>query len=114
MDLASKQLWFAAQPEPFRVLVLLEVIHELTLVLRDISTLGDRDLMWRSAWIISECTHRLVGYATAAMTGQPHYPDDVIIEILFDHMGHDKLAPYTHHVWDRAVASATKFGAHQR
>jgi len=106
MELASKQSWFAAQPEPFRLLVLLEVMHQLTMVLRDVSTSGDKDFMWRCAWLVSECNHRLVGYASAVMTRQPHYPDDVIIGILFDYIDHATLVPYTRAVWDRAVESA--------
>jgi len=112
MDLASKQSWFAAQPEPFKILVLLEVMHELTLVLRDVSASADKDLMWKSAWLVSECNHRLLGYASAVMTRQPHYPDRVIVEILFDHIGNAALEPYACRVWDRAVESATRFGAH--
>jgi hypothetical protein len=112
MDLASKKSWFAAQPEPFKILVLLGVMHELTMVLRGISTTDDKDLMWKSAWIISECNHRLVSYAFEVMTQLPHYPDEVIIEILFDHIGHPALEPYADGVWDRAVEAATKFGAH--
>jgi hypothetical protein len=111
MDLASKKSWFAAQPEPFKILVLLGVMHELTMVLRDISTTDDKDLMWKSAWIISECNHRLASYAFEVMTQLPHYPDDVIIEILFDHIGHPTLEPYADRVWDKAVEDATKFGA---
>jgi hypothetical protein len=34
VDLASKQSWFAAQPDAFTVLLLLKVMHELTIVLR--------------------------------------------------------------------------------
>jgi len=112
MDLKSKKSWFAAQPEPFKILLLLEVMHELTIVLRGISTMDDKDLLWRSAWTISECNHRLVGYATAVMTEQPRYPDDVIIGILFDYLEHATLEPYTRAVWDKALETATKFGAH--
>jgi hypothetical protein len=112
MDLASKQSWFAAQPDAFKVLLLLKVMHELTIVLRVISTSGDDDLMRRSAWIISECNHRLVGYACGVMTQGPRYPDDVIIGILFDYLEHAILEPYTRAVWDKAVEAATKFGTH--
>lgn len=67
------------------------------------------------AWPMnSECNHRLSGYAFGVMTQRSHYPDDAIIEILFDHLGHASLAPYAQSVWDRAVEAATKFGAHLR
>jgi hypothetical protein len=79
MDLASRQSWFATQPERFKLLLLIEVMHELTIVLRDISTTGDKNLMWRSAWLISECNHRLLGNASAVLTRQPCYPDDVVV-----------------------------------
>jgi hypothetical protein len=94
------------------MLVLLEVMQELTIVLRVISTADDKDLMWRSSWIVSECNHRLIGYLTSVMTRQPHYPDDVIVRILFDYLGHETLEPYTRAVWDKAVDAAARFGAH--
>lgn len=110
MDLASRQSWFATQPERLKLLLLIEVMHELTIVLKDVSTTGDKDLMWRSAWLISECNHRLLGYASAVMTRQPHYPDDVLVGILFDYLNHQILEPYTRNVWDRAVEATTRFG----
>jgi hypothetical protein len=112
MDRSSIKSWFAEQPEQFKILVLLKVMHGLTLVLRDISTTGDEDLMRKSAWIISECNHRLTAYAAAIMTAQPRYPDDVIIGILFDHLEHPTLEPYARLVWTRAVDAATRFGPH--
>ena len=111
MELASRKSWFAAQPDAFKVLLLLKVMHELTIVLRVISTSGDDELMRRSGWIISECNHRLVGYASGLMTQGPRYPDEVIVGILFDYLEHAILEPYTGAVWDSAVEAATKFGA---
>jgi hypothetical protein len=116
MDRPETEAWFAAQPTPFRLLVLLEVMHWLTIALRDVATRDGLDARarWDAAYLVSECNHRLVGYNTAVMTGQPHYPDDVIIDILFDYLDHPNLAPYTHGVWDSAVENATRFGAHLR
>ena len=111
LDIELTKSWFAARPEAFKVLLLLRVMHELTIVLRVISTSGDDDVMRRSAWIISECNHRLVGYAFGVMTQRPRYPDEVIVGILFDYLGHATLEPYTHGVWDKAVEDATNFGA---
>jgi hypothetical protein len=79
-------------------------MHELTIVLRIISSSGDDDLMRRSGWIISECNHRLVGYACGVMTQGPRYPDDVIIGILFDYLEHAILEPYTRHGRSRRPA----------
>jgi hypothetical protein len=78
MDRPETEAWFAAQPTPFRLLVLLEVMHWLTIALRDVATRDDLDARarWEAAYLVSECNHRLVGYITAVMTGQPHYPDE--------------------------------------
>jgi hypothetical protein len=50
MDLPSKQAWFAAQPEPFKIAVLIEVLYQLTIVMRGVSTEADTDLKWEAAW----------------------------------------------------------------
>ena len=106
--------WFATQPAPLKILILLEVASELTVVLRAISTGQDKDELLKSYWVISECQNRLLDYVTAVMTNQEHYPDDVIIEILFDHLDHPALRAYTQHVWDKAVQQADRFGSHLR
>ncbi|MGE0851154.1 MAG: hypothetical protein AB7O44_16245 [Hyphomicrobiaceae bacterium] len=105
----TRKSWFAAQPEQLRIAMLVAVMHELTLVLRDVYTMNDKALLAETGWIISECNHRLVGYLFGVVTHGPRYPDDVIIEILFDYLGHPTLARYASDVWDRAMEKATKF-----
>jgi hypothetical protein len=114
MDRSVIKDWFAAQAAPFKILILLEVASELTVVLRVISTEQSKDELLKSYWVISECQNRLLDYVTAVMAEQEHYPDDVIIRILFDHLEHPTLRPYTQHVWDKAVQQAEKFGSHLR
>ena len=113
MDLASKQSWFTAQPEPFKILVLLEMLYQLTIVMRGISTEADTDLKWEAAWQASECHHRVLEYVRGLLfRSESNYPDDVIVEIVDHKLSHPALEPYTRSVWDRAVEAATKFGAH--
>lgn len=116
MDLASKQAWFAAQPEPFKILVLIEVLYQLTIVMRGVSTEPDTALKWEAAWEASECHHRVLEYVRALMFRSQHnYPDDVIIEIVHHKLGRPALLqPYARSVWDHAVEAATRFGAHLR
>src|SRR5262245_13181049 len=116
MDRPETEAWFAAQPPQFRILILLEVMHWLTIALRDVATTDGLDpkAKWEAAWRASECNHRLTGYVTAVMTGHPRYPDDVIVGILFDYLDHPALQPYARYVWDKAVEDATKFGADLR
>lgn len=113
MDLASKQRWFAAQPQPFKVLLLVEVLYQLTIVMRGISTERDTDLKWQAAWEASECHHRVLEYVRSLMMrSEQNYPDDVIIEVINYKLSRPALASYTRSVWDRAVENATRFGAH--
>src|SRR2546428_804857 len=113
IDLASKQSWFAAQPEPFKILVLLEVLYQLTIVMRGISTEVDTDLKWEAAWQASECHHRVLEYVRGLLfRTHDNYPDEVIIEIVDYKLSRPALEPYTRPVWDRAVEAATKRGAH--
>jgi hypothetical protein len=113
MDLPSKQAWFAAQPEPFKILLLIEVLYQLTIVMRGISTEADTDRKWEAAWEASECHHRVLEYVRSLLFRSDHnYPDDVIIEIVDYKLSRPALEPYTGSVWERAVEAATKFGAH--
>jgi hypothetical protein len=115
MDLASKQLWFAAQPESFKILMLTEVLYQLTIVMRGISTEEDTALKWQAAWEASECHHRVLEYIRSLMMrSRDNYPDDVIVEIVDYKLSRPSLEPYTRSVWDRAVEAATKFGGHLR
>jgi len=113
MDLPSKQAWFAAQPEPFKILVLIEVLYQLTIVMRGVSTEVDTDHKWEAAWQASECHHRVLEYVRSLLfRSDDNYPDDVIIEIVDYKLSRPALAPYTGSVWDRAVEAAAKFGTH--
>jgi hypothetical protein len=113
MDLPSKQAWFAAQPEPFKIALRIEVLYQLTIVMRGISTEADTDLKWEAAWEASELHHRVLEYVRSLLFRSEHnYPDDVIIEIVDYKLSRPALAPYTRSVWDRAVEAASKFGAH--
>ncbi len=114
MDRPETEAWFAAQPAQFRHLILLEVMRDLTIVMREVSFAEDAEHRWRAAYLVSECNHRMLGYISAVMTDQPHYPEDVIIGILFDYLDHPEIERYTRQVWERAVDAATRFGAHLR
>jgi hypothetical protein len=75
------------------------------------TTTNDKELMLKAGWVVSECPHRILGYVTATMTGQPHYPDDVIVNIVFDHIEHPPLESRSHSLWDIAIDRAERFGA---
>lgn len=114
LDLAERKTWFASKPLPWKNLLLLRIANELTLVVRDIATTADKDVRLKVDWIVSECQHRILGYVTAAMAGTERFPDDVMVDILFDHIEHPALKPYAGQVWARAADWAERFGTHLR
>ena len=101
--------WFVSQTEQTKDFALLEVVGELTIVIRDVFSSQDEPTRLRVAWLMSELTHRLVGHVTTGMSGNPRYPDDVIIGILFDYLETPDLQKHASHVWDRAVEQARRF-----
>ncbi|MFM9939543.1 MAG: hypothetical protein ACKVP7_08615 [Hyphomicrobiaceae bacterium] len=101
--------WFAALPGKAQLFFLLEVVSALTIVVRDVSTLNDKDQLLRACWAISELNHRLVANVTQAMAKAPRYPDDVIIGIMFDTLDAPELQPYTRHVVDTAAVITNRY-----
>jgi hypothetical protein len=70
---------------------------------------------WEAAWEASECHHRVLEYVRGLMfRSRDNYPDDVIIEIVDYKLGRPALQPYGPSVWDDAVDTATRLGAHLR
>ena len=108
MSHSETSTWFAKQSAQSRQLIMLSVMSELTLVLRDVSTQNDKDLQLRVSWLISELNHRLLDYVADVMLDRPRYPDDVIMGILSDYLEHPDLEPHTGHVWQRAVSRAMR------
>jgi hypothetical protein len=111
MDQASVIEWFQVQTQPFKNFVLLQFANQLTLVMRDISTTKDEEKMLKAGWVITECQHRILGYVTAAMVDSARYPDDVIIKIVFNHITHPVLEPYTGWMWAKTIERAERFGS---
>ena len=110
MEKAEIKSWFAAQSQQCKNFVLLQLGNELTIYLRDISTTNDKELMLKAGWVVSECQHRILSYVIAAMTGQDRYPDEVIAEIVFDHIEHPALRSRTQLLWESAMDRAERFG----
>ena len=111
MDRTSAKKWFASLSENIKQLFLLDIIYGLTLVARDASTNRNVENRLKQLWIISELTHRLVGYLRSAVAKTVRYPDDVIIDILVDHLERPELKSNANQVWEAAVVSANKHGA---
>jgi hypothetical protein len=96
MDKLAMQSWFSALSPSDKVVVLLDVMHELTIATRSVflDYAGDCEARSRLAYAISELNHRLTAAAGAMMQNRETYPDDVLIEMLFEGPSHPELQPY--------------------
>jgi len=83
MDLAAAQAWFRALSQSEKVLVLLRIMWEFTLIMRGIALpSNDCEARWEIAYKLSEMNHAFTSAAAALIRGEPTYPDDVLMEIL--------------------------------
>lgn len=92
MDLAAAQSWFRTLPQPDKVLVLLGVMWEFTLIMRGIALpSNDCEARWQTAYRLSEMNHAFASAGSAMIRGEGTYPDDVLMEILLVHSGSPEL-----------------------
>lgn len=93
MDFAAIQAWFNALPRSEKVVVLLNIMFELTLVMRELGLQHSEDCetRWRLAYHLSEMNHRFTSAAWAMMENRPTIPGDVLMEILLDQTSYPEL-----------------------
>jgi hypothetical protein len=92
MDLGAAQSWFRRLSQSDKVIVLLKIMWEFTLIMRDISlSSNDYETRWRLAYHLSEMNHAFTSAASAMIRGQPTFPDDVLMEILLDQSNYPGL-----------------------
>lgn len=104
MDKHAAQSWFSALSQSEKAMVLLRVMFELTLVVRGVFVYHqDSETRWRLAYSISELDHRLTSAALAIMQNRETYPDDVIVDMLFERPEHSELESYFPYVFEQAA-----------
>jgi hypothetical protein len=108
MDRSTAQTWFTARSPRDKAIVLLDVIWLFTLVNRNMLGSADAETRLKVAWRISELNHKLSSHASNLLTDALHYPDDLIIDILFDYFEDPEWAPRMAWVWDDAIARAER------
>lgn len=102
--------WFADRDQSVKNLALLYLAHELTLVVRNVSTLpsNEHESKLEIGWIISECQHKILGYVTAAMTGRDRYPDELIVSFACDYIDDPRIRHYTRSMWETVTNRADR------
>jgi hypothetical protein len=112
MDQAAMQAWFRALPEREKIIFLVDLMWEFTLVIRSVFTDGDNDKSLKAAYSLSEFNHMLTSKVSAMLQGQPTYPDDLVFKVLFDKFSRPELESYML-IWHRLI-ERTKLRQSQR
>lgn len=105
MDRLAIQSWFNARSRPDKVTILLDVMHELTILVRVVfyDFTHDSDRQLALMFKISEMNHAFTSAARAMMKNETTYPDDVLIEILLDQTSYPELGPGLRHALNTAI-----------
>jgi hypothetical protein len=97
-----------------KILMLLAISFELTLLARDID---DREPLADSHKLkyargMSEINHQIIQSVISRLEdSDSRYPDDVLVDILYETFEKYELQPYFSFVWDRALRKARRSGA---
>jgi hypothetical protein len=105
MDKLATQSWFSALSPTDKVIFLLAVLHDLTVAVRSIvhDYADDCETRSRLVYAISELNHRLTAAAWETMEGRETYPDDALIDMLFEGPNHKELKPYFPYVLEHPM-----------
>ena len=105
MDRAAIQKWFSALTQHQKVIALLIIMREITIVMRTISITypNDSETRWRLAYHLSEMNHAFTQAAWAMMENRSTYPDNVLIEIVLEQDHYPEIAADCRYVMDEAM-----------
>ena len=84
MERDKKLAWFLAADDRRKAAVLASAIHLMTLEVRSVHIDGDLQVFHDVAYKISEATNRITSKIAEMLSGQPTYPDELIINSVFD------------------------------
>ena len=84
MEREKKLAWFLAADERRKAAVLASIIHLMTLEVRGVHSDGDLQVFHDVAYRISETTNSITAKIAEMLSGQPTYPDELILNAAFD------------------------------
>ncbi len=101
-------IWFGRLSAQQKAIVLVDVMHELTIVVRSVfhDFASKTDTTAPLAYKISELNHRLTSAAFALLIDKPTYPDRALIEMLWNWSETPELMPYFPFVLEQAMTRA--------
>jgi hypothetical protein len=103
MDRPSAKSSFLALSQKDKELVLLSILYQLTIAIRDVFLTETDGVKLDAAQSASEINHRVLSSIMAVSTGKPRYPDDVLIDIVLDSFSGSSLRRYLPQIWDASI-----------
>jgi hypothetical protein len=107
MDTAIMLAWFKTLSESEKILFLLDMMYEFTIVIRGVFHYLDKESRLAAAYSLSEFNHRLTSKVSAMLENKPTYPDEVIVEGFVHRFSQPELRANAF-IWDRLVERANK------
>ena len=103
MELVEMQSWFKRLPDEKKAIAIIKVMYEMTIVIRSMSASEGREKLLDAALLSSELNHRISNFAVSKLSGQPNFPDDVVISMIDATLADEQFADYAAHVWEKIV-----------
>jgi hypothetical protein len=103
MNQAEMQSWFEGLSNTNKMLAMLAMMHEFTIVIRSVFHDNDKENSLKVAYALSEFNHMLTSKMSSMLEKEPTYPDDVVIESFIDQFNRPELRPYAWLVWNEVL-----------
>jgi hypothetical protein len=105
MDTAAMLAWFKTLSESEKILFLLDMMYEFTIVIRSVFHDGDKERSLAAAYSLSEFNHRLTSKVSAMLENKATYPDDMVVGGFVHRFSQPELRAEAF-IWDRLVQRA--------
>jgi hypothetical protein len=103
MERSEMKAQFLAYNDADRNMLLLGLMHNLTLVIRDVFHERAEGAKVKASAGVSEINHKITSFVIAKMSNQAHYPDDLIIDFIVDGFIDADISGYLQQAWDTSV-----------
>lgn len=103
MTLGAIQVWFGNKDAVTKQIVLLQILYELTIVLRSMSVEAKRSKLLEAAMLSSELTHRVSSELMLSLNNQQGFSDGDLISLIDGVLTDVRFDGYSSSVWDQVI-----------
>jgi hypothetical protein len=105
MDQTEMKEQFLACGNADKVMIMLNLMFNMTIVIRDVFHERSDDVKLKASYVVSEINHQITSYVIATMLTEARYPDDVIFDIIIKKFTSSDIKGYLTKTWDASVQS---------